>query len=298
MKRNGIHTFFNRNLILAKLISIRYLSEYFPKVAAHIFSGIWFKVSRPNLNPKRDEWISKSIPFEVSHRGKKLPVYVRRHEAFIGQVVLIHGWSGRWDQLIKIGDALHQKGFEIVFFDLPSHGENIGDESDIFEFSEFLKLVDEKLNLLSPIVICHSAGFLTIALAKLTKGFPLSKLVTINSPAKFDYLIEVFEEKIRFSSRLIPELWKIVDKRAGVVDAKTQLDTHHMASIDSKSVLIFHDQNDKEVLVSQAEEMKKIWREARFIKTQGLGHNRILADQMVIDEISSFCLGNKSLEKN
>ena len=57
-------------------------------------------------------------------------------------------------------------------------------------------------------------------------------------------------------------------------------------------VMIVHDELDKEVPISNAYELKQAWPESTFLKTQGLGHRRILKDSQVVDEIIQFIKKN------
>ena len=106
-------------------------------------------------------------------------------------------------------------------------------------------------------------------------------------------MIDVFQRKIKFSKKLIPALWKLVDQRVGVNAARSQLDTTHMSTIPAEKVLIIHDFNDPEVDFTQTETMKKIWPSAQMIKTIGLGHNRALRDKQTIAIINQFILNQK-----
>ncbi len=274
-----------------KVISIltRLIGVISPAIAARVFSLVWFKVSKSRPHPNREAWLNACEKRQVQHRGTKLSVYLRSPVSPRGRVVLLHGWSGRWDQMLAIADTLSIFNFEVIVFDLPSHGEAAGNETDIFELSEFLKSVFETLNLDSPILVCHSAGFLTVSHAVLKRNLAFSKLITISSPSRFAYLMEVFRERIGFSKRIDVELWKAIERRVGVKDVQVQLETNHMSRVDSKKIFIIHDQDDKEVKFDELSKMKMMWPKAKVLETKGLGHNRILSSQTVIDEIKSFC---------
>jgi len=272
------------------VLFVRSFGGVAPSLAGRALSFLWFRVTKFRPHTKREHWISQSLRYEVPHRGKAFNIYVRKPGTPAkGQVLLLHGWSGRWDQLLNIGDALLSEGFEVLSFDLPAHGENPGTDSDVFEFSELLTSVYATLQLKAPILICHSMAFLTFSHAHGQKKLPFSKLVTISSPSSFEYLIEQFREAVGFSKKLDAELWKAVERRVRVPDAKTQLKASHMSSIPSERVLIIHDKNDQQVKCSETGSLKKIWPEASLFLTSGQGHNRILSNQDVIARIAAFC---------
>lgn len=273
------------------ILLLRTIGNLSPALGGRVLSLFWFKTTKSRPNPKKNEWEAESRKVDIPHRGRTLSVLVRRPEHAVGQVVLLHGWSGRWDQMLSLANEFYQKNYEVITFDLPAHGENSGNETDLFELSEFLKSVYQILKLEKPVLICHSAGFLVACHASLIRGIEFSKLVTVNSPARFEYLIEMFREKVGFSERIDAEIWNIVERRVKVKNPQQQLSTGHLAKFPEENVLIINDKNDKEVVFSEGVQMKKIWPNARHILTQGLGHNRILHNQNVLDEIVEFCLG-------
>jgi hypothetical protein len=272
--------------------SIRTVGNISPHFGAKALALFWFKVSRLRENEERAFWVKSSQRHEVIHRGKNLSVYSRVPTAPRGQVLLLHGWSGRWDQLVAIANSLFESGFEVIVFDFPSHGENIGKETDVFEMSELLKSVFSSFKLDAPILICHSVAFLTVVHGMRVRSINCSKLITINSPSRFSYLIDVFRKKIGFSTLVDDELWKIIDRRVGVIGAKAQLATDHMKLISSDNVLIIHDEEDKEVDFEESVKLSKIWPESKRFITRGLGHTKILFNQEVVKRINLFCQGD------
>ena len=52
--------------------------------------------------------------------------------------------------------------------------------------------------------------------------------------------------------------------------------------------LIIHDENDQDVPIVNAEELAQHWPQAELVKTNGLGHRRILRDPSVIKKMLAF----------
>ena len=52
--------------------------------------------------------------------------------------------------------------------------------------------------------------------------------------------------------------------------------------------LIIHDEEDKEISISDSECLVKTWNWAELVKTKGLGHRRILYDKMVLQKVVGF----------
>jgi hypothetical protein len=52
--------------------------------------------------------------------------------------------------------------------------------------------------------------------------------------------------------------------------------------------LVIHDEDDTDISWHSGEEIADAWLGARFIKTSGLGHRRIIHDREVIKHITDF----------
>ena len=65
-------------------------------------------------------------------------------------------------------------------------------------------------------------------------------------------------------------------------------DASYSASKVNTPTLIIHDENDKDVPVSCAHHIHKHHLNSNLLITKGLGHNKILGDEKVIEEIINF----------
>jgi hypothetical protein len=62
-----------------------------------------------------------------------------------------------------------------------------------------------------------------------------------------------------------------------------------LGDLDSPpSLLIVHDQDDRETPWTGSAALAELWPEASLLTTSGLGHRRILRDPTVIDEVTGF----------
>ena len=71
------------------------------------------------------ESVQKSI--EVSEIQKEIVLY--EYGKSNKKVLLVHGWSGRGTQLVKIADELLKMGYMTISFDAPAHGKSKGNSS-------------------------------------------------------------------------------------------------------------------------------------------------------------------------
>jgi pimeloyl-ACP methyl ester carboxylesterase len=61
-----------------------------------------------------------------------------------------------------------------------------------------------------------------------------------------------------------------------------------MAQRAGLPALIIHDRDDRDVPWQEGEAVARAWPHARFLRTEGLGHRRILRDPEVIDRVLRF----------
>jgi hypothetical protein len=59
-------------------------------------------------------------------------------------------------------------------------------------------------------------------------------------------------------------------------------------------LLLVHDEDDSEVSITQPRAMVRVFPTASLLVTKGLGHNRILKDEKVIEQIVTFIAEHSS----
>lgn len=249
--------YINKSQILAVLA----LQNIFPQLAARIFSQLWFRVEKYKPHTSLNQWKSSFVKIPITYKNTTLYAYSKKASANKGQVL----------------------------FDLPAHGENPGNRSNIFEFAQFLQNVNSVISLDNSFVVCHSAGFLSWSLfSKLVPANITRKLVLISCPGSFDYLIEVFASKLKFNKKLIAELWKIIASKGNTNDPKELLSVAHMSMLKDEDVLIIHEKKDYSVSFTETKKLQKMWPKSMILETTGLGHNKILKSKEVADVVSNF----------
>ena len=85
---------------------------------------------------------------------------------------------------------------------------------------------------------------------------------------------EAFEEQVM--ARFGKEVWEQLSPEANV------------ELLDNIPALLIHDNDDREVTASQAEILHQAWPGSHLLRTDGLGHRRILRDPAVIAHTVRF----------
>lgn len=199
--------------------------------------------------------------------------------------ILVHGWSGRATQFFKYIGPLVAAGYHVVSFDAPAHGDSEGKQTHMEEFSDVILYIQKNMGKIK-IGIGHSFGGISLLFAK-KEGLDLNTIVMISSPTVGEDILTGFRKKINASQRTSTAMRKMVQTNFHL-DFEDITAVELIKKIELKNHLIVHDRDDSEVPFQNAEELKKVSKNAKLLLTNGLGHTRILRDQSVLNTILNF----------
>jgi pimeloyl-ACP methyl ester carboxylesterase len=113
-------------------------------------------------------------------------------------------------------------------------------------------------------------------------------VVGISPPGRMPYLFNRYCELLRLPSRAREAFEARVMEQFGR-DVWEQLSPEaNVELLDNVPALLIHDNQDKEVTPGQAEILHQAWPGSRLLRTDGLGHRRILQDPSVIASTVRF----------
>lgn len=215
------------------------------------------------------------------------------------KVLLMHGWEGRATQLGPVGTYLARRGFRTIGFDAPAHGESSGQRATLFDFAELVLALAEAEGPFYGIV-AHSMGGAALAWASHRLVPPHSRrrladrYTMIAPPADLRDFTRGFGRMMKMAAEANIRLEQLVEERYGVKldDACAEV----LGPSQSASLLVVHDIGDKEVPYDKGRRNAKSWPGATLMKTEGLGHQRILRDAHVHRAIHSYLVTGEPLE--
>lgn len=200
------------------------------------------------------------------------------------RVLLVHGWEGRGTQLAAFVPALLARGFRVVGFDAPGHGDSPGSISSFFHFARSIATAARELGPLRGI-IAHSMGGSSTAWA--ARSGPLAdRVVMIAPPADIRDFTTHADAMLGLDQRAIAALEARIGRRFGVDLAEVH--ASRVGPNMKTPLLVIHDEDDREVPVQAGEIVARSWPGAELVRTRGLGHRRILRDASVIDRTIDF----------
>ncbi len=199
-------------------------------------------------------------------------------------VYLVHGWGGWRGQLGAFVGPLVAAGYRVVAFDAPGHGDArpgfMGPgRGTVMELMEAFEVVGQEHGPAAG-VVAHSLGS-TSAAHVLHEGFPAERLVLVAPNGSFVDLVGRFASALHLGERTTNQLRTAIEEATG-----RALADYDIAPLGAgggmPDTLVVHDLADRQVAHAEGAAIAVTWPNARLVSTDGLGHQRILADAGVV----------------
>jgi pimeloyl-ACP methyl ester carboxylesterase len=259
-----------------------------PGPAGRLAYKLWIRPPRYSMPQNEQQSLASARQSEIHHAQHRVVRYEWTPEANRPEtktVLLVHGWSGRGTQLAPFVRPLLDRGYRVVSFDAPAHGQSSGKQTNLYEIADtLLKL--EKLDQGYDAIITHSFGGPCVA-AAMKRGMKTDCIVNIAPPASVSGLVEKFCSILRIPENAVSSLFCAIEQQFGkAVWQEAAMETTVAAF--TTPALVIHDVDDHDVPWQEGMAIAQAWKHARFILTRGLGHRRILKDENTIRETVSF----------
>jgi len=259
--------------------------------SARIISELWFTVFKNK--PKAwtiKFWQTADKKIELKVKDKIISVYLWGEGPLI---VMMHGWSGSGSQFRKFIPKLVKAGYQIAAFDAPSHGLNSGKKSHLIEFTDTLISIQNKCGDIHTI-ISHSFGAMATVVA-MQRGFSAQQMILIAPHLDAHEMHKTYSELLNLNPRLSQRFRDIIEQKMknilNVENVWDYLSPEKLLSFNNCKGLLLFDLEDEEIPQKQFNDIETHWKNAMIIKTEGLGHHRILKDMKIINDITEF-IGN------
>ncbi|MEI7510361.1 MAG: alpha/beta hydrolase, partial [Flavobacterium sp.] len=196
--------------------------------------------------PKREFTMDQqSIQENILVRSINKEIVVYRYGTNSKKVLLVHGWSGRGTQLVKIADELLRLGYSTVSFDAPAHGKSKGKSTIMIEFIASIVAVEQQFGPFE-FAIGHSLGGMSI-LNAIREHLNVKKAVIIGSGDLIEDIVDDFIKKLELKPEIGIQLRNHFERKYGSPM------NYYSSSVAVKDcttpILIIHDENDEEVNV-------------------------------------------------
>ena len=205
------------------------------------------------------------------------------------KILLVHGWSGRGTQLVKIADVFLENGYSTISFDAPAHGKSGTKTTLMLEFIESILEVEKSYGPFE-FAVGHSLGGMSI-LNAIKKGLQVKKAVVIGSGNSVINIVNTFVEKIGLPNKVAILMRESFEKK---YQFEMESFSAYVAAKEVEvPVLVIHDNDDDDIPVSEAYHLAENLSNKEILITNNLGHRKILGDTTVISKIVEFLLIKK-----
>ncbi len=204
-------------------------------------------------------------------------------------VLLVHGWQSRGSRLSEFVPGLLARGYSVITFDAPGHGDATGRSTTILDYRAIVTALHDRYGTFDGLV-AHSLGALGSFYA-LHHGVRAERVVTIGGVCDFDFLIEEFSSEFRLRDQLTERLRDQVGRRLfpDMPSERTPFSVTHAVATVRAPLLVVHDEGDTRIDVSQGRRIAAAFGEqAQLVTTRDLGHRRILVDADVVRTVLDF----------
>lgn len=202
-------------------------------------------------------------------------------------VLLTHGWGGVGAQLGGFVAPLLARGFRVVWFDHPGHGESGRRRVALPDLVRALGAIDAACGPFQA-AVGHSLGAAALALA-LRGGLSLQRVVLIGAPASISDYMHGFARRLGLTAAVRETLRQRIEQRYGQrfddIDRIEDLGRLRLPA------LLVHDAGDRHVPFAHSQRIAACLTGARLIRTHGLGHFRLLRDPAVTAAVATFVAG-------
>jgi pimeloyl-ACP methyl ester carboxylesterase len=180
--------------------------------------------------------------------------------------------------------SLLARGLSAVVFDAPGHGASGRGMSSAVQFADAIRRLQRESGPFHG-AVAHSLGTAAVALA-LRDGLALRRLAFLGPAAAPPAWARAFAERLGVPEPVIERLRARSERRLRL--RWDELDVTRLAAGRDEPLLVVHDRQDREVDVNDGRAIAAAWKGARLVETTGLGHNRVLRDAAVVDEVVRF----------
>ena len=257
--------------------------DYFGKLAYEQ----WFTTTRFKTPSYELPALTSATRETIKVNNQPVAVYIWQDKISEPKATLlfVHGWTGRGTQIVNYIEKLNAIGYRVISFDGPAHGNSPGKQTSALEMTDTVLALNKQYGKFDA-AITHSFGGMVLIYA-MTLGLELDRCALICPPKDFQIILDNFQRILSLPDSVMQVMIRKSFATYGQITRDAVDAVSNVKNLKCKSLLI-HDEDDTEIPWQSSEQITQAWAGARFIKTSGLGHRRIIHDREVISNIVKF----------
>ncbi len=220
-------------------------------------------------------------------RGMRVPIYEWGTSSRVA--MFFHGWEGRGAQVAAFVEPLVKRGYRVVAFDAPAHGLAEGKRTSLPEMSDLAAEIIARTGT-PEVILAHSFGAMVASHALQQRALPTKRVALISAVFSADTLTRNFRALTGVDAGVADAV--IARIRRELQCGWYEISGETLVPKQTAAALVIHDEDDREVPVTEAHSYGKAWRGSRVVLTKGLGHRRTLRDEGVVKQVVDFLAGD------
>jgi pimeloyl-ACP methyl ester carboxylesterase len=205
-----------------------------------------------------------------------------------GRALLVHGWNAASTDWAPVARRLAARGMQVFVADMPGHGAARGRTSSLPRFVRALEAIDRHHGPFD-LWVGHSMGANAV-LTAVARGARVGRLVLVATLVRPARALRGFARGFGLTAEATQAYLRSIE-RAEAMPLEDVEAERNAARVSSPTLLI-HDRRDKVIPFEDAQALAAALPSARFVPTDGLGHNRVLASDEVANTILRFAGGD------
>ncbi|MFH8252746.1 alpha/beta hydrolase [Microbacterium sp. B2969] len=269
----------------------RTASTVSPELAGRLALRAFF-VTQPRLALREQDAATDAAADRGAIRVRGKDVVTYSWGAGDETVLLVHGWRGRASQFAPLVRELVAEGFHVVAFDAPAHGASPAAPTDIRDWIAAIDELQRRQGRFR-LVVGHSFGALA-TLTAVRAGTTTARVATIAGAGTPQVFVDQFSMMLDLTPRAKAAFERRFHAKFGedAASMRRRFDAVADPLLPHVELLSVHDDTDRQVpATASADLVEAHGGRARLVRTHGLGHNRVLADDVTLDAVTAFATG-------
>lgn len=279
----------------AAVAGARVLSVVAPNVAARVLLSKFGTVPRIRpMRPEEQALFARAEPGEVAFRHYRIRTWSWGDKG-APRVLLSHGWGVAPAFFGPLIEQLVARGWHVTTYLSPGHAEGDPPKTSGMTLVHALRAVVDALGPFDALVGHSLGGGMIIMGSKI--GIAAERVVLIS------VVTDLVDHTDRFAAAMGMTA-KVAERMRGLIHEQYNADFKPLGRdwpdlfetrVEAPTLLV-HDENDELMGVSQSEYIVQRWPNAKLVRTQGLGHVKILRNPAVVAGIAQFLDGSPALQ--
>ncbi len=250
-----------------------------------------FCTPQRKANKKLPQIFQDAEKLSFQFNQQRIAGYRWNHHKGSRKLLIIHGFESSARNFDMYVQPMVSRGYEVLAFDAPAHGESEGKEINVLQYKNMLEDIYERYGPIHAF-IAHSFGGLAISLA--LENIPHKKemkVVLIAPATETTSAVELLFGTLQLNERIRDEFDRLIAE-VGRHPLAWYSISRALSNIEA-AVFWIHDDEDMVTPFRDVQPViDKRLRNVQFHITNGLGHRRIYKDEHVQKKIFQF-LENK-----